>query len=306
VTLAVDATGVELENGQKPLHWGLLPKWAYGGDILDVLCYPIFPNLCCWRGLVDTAWVLDDQGDKETARRYRGEARAYRADIDRAIDGSYRQDEKPPFLPLKLYGTQPDENWIITLAGCLWTSKPRAGSRHALDLDYLETPIACLPSAALPAWDRSAGCHLRKGYWLGLHDDAIRVPPGLLRLPGLQHEHGPSFRGNQCSTERSASALGIPDCRHQRRWCVGAPWRCNQSAACSSPKNVGSGDYSGNLLLLSVRVGCRTEGNCLREMPTHFGPMSLETVSHTGKRTKPGSRRPSATHVKPSCASIGR
>ena len=60
---------MELENGRKPLHWGLLPQWAYGGDVVNVLGYPFYANLCCWRGLVDTAWVLNELGDQETKRR---------------------------------------------------------------------------------------------------------------------------------------------------------------------------------------------------------------------------------------------
>ena len=38
---------VELVDGERPLHWGLLPKWSYGGDIAGLQCYasstPISP-----------------------------------------------------------------------------------------------------------------------------------------------------------------------------------------------------------------------------------------------------------------------
>ncbi len=261
-TLTQRRRTMELENGQKPLHWGLLPKWAYGGDILDVLCYPIFPNLCCWRGLVDTAWVLDDQGDKETARRYRAEARAYRADIDRAIDGSYRQDQKPPFLALKLYGTQPDEqlDYYQLFAGCLLDVEAfEPGSRHARWItDYLEDSNRMF--CHLPRFRHMGPGALDaiygKGYWLNLlHDDAIR--DFLLAFYAylafnLEHETFVSRESNVLypSDLHQRSAFPTAD--------ISDPLVCGSAVALHLVRHMlvteergAAGDYSGNLLLLA-------------------------------------------------------
>ncbi len=92
-----------LENGARPLHYGLLPKWSYGGDISDLQCYALYANFACWKGLVDTAWLLGELGDHDTATRYRADADDYRRSIVRAVEGNYRPDHDPPFLPLQLY-----------------------------------------------------------------------------------------------------------------------------------------------------------------------------------------------------------
>jgi hypothetical protein len=108
------------ENGQKPLHWGLLPKWSYGGDISELQCYALYANFCCWQGLVDTAWLMDDLGDQATAERYRQEAADYRACLDRAVEGNVLRDRTPPFLPLQLYAQGPVGNDYDQLfIGCL-------------------------------------------------------------------------------------------------------------------------------------------------------------------------------------------
>ena len=69
-TIAQRRKTMVLEDGKRPLHWGLLPKWAFGGDIYELECYPLYANLCCWKGMTDTAWLLDEVGEKEEARRY--------------------------------------------------------------------------------------------------------------------------------------------------------------------------------------------------------------------------------------------
>jgi hypothetical protein len=119
-TIAQRRTTMVEENGVKPLHWGLLPKWSYGGDISELQCYALYANFCCWKGLMDTAWLLDDLGDKATAERYRQEAADYRACVDRAVEGNVLRDQTPPFLPLQLYAKAPVGNDYDQLfIGCL-------------------------------------------------------------------------------------------------------------------------------------------------------------------------------------------
>jgi hypothetical protein len=289
---------MELENGQQPLHWGLLPKWAYGGDILDVLCYPIFPNLCCWRGLVDTAWALEQMGDRETARRYRADAREYRTAIDRAIEGSYRTNQEPPFLALKLYGTEPDEqlDYYQLFAGCLLDVEAfESGNRHAHWIaDYLEDSnrMFCHLPRFRHLGPGALDAIYGKGYWLNLlHEDAVR--DYLLAFYAylafnLEHE---TF------VSRESNVL-YPSDLHQRSAYPAAditdPLVCASAVALHLVRHMlvteergAAGDYSGNLLLLpgAPRAWLQDGKEIrLREMPTHFGPMGLAVHSHAGKR----------------------
>jgi len=95
---------------ERPLHWGLLPEWAYGGDIGHVLCYALYANFACLRGLWDTAWLMQELGDRPTAERYFAEAGDYARCIERAVDGSIRREQTPPFLPMQLYASEPVGN----------------------------------------------------------------------------------------------------------------------------------------------------------------------------------------------------
>ena len=161
---------------------GLLPKWSYGGDIAEVECYALFANFCCWRGLVDTAWLLRELGDESTAQRYAAEAAAYRQDIERAIDGSYRSERTPPFLPLRLYADEPDEqmDYYQLFAGCMLDVEfLEPGQRHYRWItDFLEADnrVFC----GLPRFRRDAGAGgldalYGKGYLLGkLREDSVR------------------------------------------------------------------------------------------------------------------------------------
>jgi hypothetical protein len=297
-TMAQRRRTMELENGEKPLHWGLLPKWAYGGDILDVLCYPIFPNLCCWRGLVDTAWALEQEGDGETARRYRADAGEYRAAIDRAIEGSYRADQKPPWLALKLYGTQPDEqmDYYQLFAGCLLDVEAfEPGNRHARWVaDYLEESnrMFCHLPRFRHLGPGALDAIYGKGYWLNLlHDDAIRdYLLAFYAYLAFNMEH-------DTFVSRESNVL-YPSDLHQRSAFPAAdisdPLVCGSSVALHLVRHMlvteergAAGGYSGNLLLLAgVPRAWLEHGKEIRvrELPTHFGPVSLEVRSHTGKR----------------------
>jgi hypothetical protein len=109
--------------------------------------------------LVDTAWLLEELGDAATAKRFATEAAAYRADILRAIDGNYRQQDSPPFLPLRLYAQQPDEqmDYYQLFAGCLLDLECfTPGDRHERWItDFLEADnrTFCL----LPRFRRDVG-----------------------------------------------------------------------------------------------------------------------------------------------------
>jgi len=288
---------MQLENGRKPLHWGLLPQWAYGGDVVDVLGYPLFANLCCWRGLVDTAWALETLGDKETARRYRDEAIAYRADLDRAIEGSYLKDHQPPFLPLRVGGTKPDEmlDFYQLFAGCIFDVEPFArGSRHARWIaDYLEQSnrTFCHLPRYRPMGPGALDAIYGKGYLLHLlHEDAIRdYLLGFYAYLAFNVEH-------ETFVSRESNVL-YPSDLHQRSSYPPAeitdPLTCASAVVLHLVRHMlvteergEAGGYSGNLLLLPgaprawLQDGKRIR---LEQAPTHFGPMSLEVRSEADK-----------------------
>ncbi len=117
-TIANRRKTMQLVDGRKPLHYGLLPEWAWGGDVQD-LCHPLYPNFSCWRGLNETAWLMDELGDTVTAQRYREEADDYRGVLLDLVDSMYRRDAVPPFLPLRVEATEPDSGDFYQLAASL-------------------------------------------------------------------------------------------------------------------------------------------------------------------------------------------
>lgn len=148
------------EDGQRPLHWGLLPKWAYGGDIGDIECYALYGNYACAAGLESTAWALADLGDQASARAYSEEARAYRAVLDDVAARNLRRDRRPSFWPLRLYAEGIDEGegeYYQLFAGALLDLTPfdPRGPRLGWVTDYLEAEdrIVC----GLPRFRRDAG-----------------------------------------------------------------------------------------------------------------------------------------------------
>jgi len=294
---------MELEGGQKPLHWGLLPKWAYGGDIYDVLCYPIFPNLCCWRGLTDTAWLLDELGEKETAQRYRDDARDFRAAIDRAIEGTYLKDQQPPFLPLRLYATKPDEqkDFYQLFAGCLLDVEAFApGSSHARWItDYLEESnrVFCHLPRFRHMGEGALDAIYGKGYFLTLlHEDSIRdFLLAFYAYLAFNMEH-------ETFVSRESNVLYPSDVHARSAFHAGAfpageitdPLVCGSAVFLHLVRHMlvteergAAAEYSGNLLLLAgtPRAWLQEAKTIrLREAPTHFGPLSLEVLSHTDKK----------------------
>jgi hypothetical protein len=293
-TMSQRRTTMQLEGGEKPLHWGLLPRWSYGGDIHDVQCYALFANMCCWRGLADTAWLLAELGDQATARRYADEAAAYRADIDRAIEGSYRPQARPPFLPLRLYADRPDEqmDYYQLFAGCMLDVGYFApGSRHGRWItDFLETDnrMFCL----LPRFRRDVGAGgldalYAKGYVLHkLREDAIRE--FLLGFYAylafaLDHETFVSRETGLLYTSdlHVRSAYRVPD--------MSDPVPCSSAVALHFLREMlatedlaGPGSLAGDLRLLSaVPRAWLADGKTIRigRLPTHFGPVTVEVRS---------------------------
>lgn len=280
--------------GEEPLHWGLLPAWSYGGDIADVQCYALYANYACWRGLVDTAWLLEELGDADAARRYAEEARQYRAAIDRAVEASYRQDHQPPFLPLRLYADRPDEqmDYYQLFAGCLLDLEPfEKGSRHFRWIaDFLEQDNRTF--CFLPRFRRDAGAGgldaiYSKGYLLSkLHEDHIRdflLGFYAFLAFNMDHETFASRETNvlYASDLHAQSAYQVPD--------MSDPLPCSSAVALHflrhmlvTEERAGPGQYSGNLLLLPavpkawLADGCKIR---IAEAPTHFGPVSLEVRS---------------------------
>ena len=145
-------------DGERPLHWGLLPKWSYGGDIAGLQCYALYANYACNKGLEDTAWLLEVLGERVEARRYRDEATAFRRLLGSVTDRSVRRDLNPPFLPLRLYADQPVGNDYYQLfAGLvldLGTFGPNS-LRTRVITDYLERTN--LAFCGLPRFRRDVG-----------------------------------------------------------------------------------------------------------------------------------------------------
>lgn len=278
----------------KPLHRGLLPRWSYGGDISEVQCYPLYANYCCWRGLVDTAWLLAELGEAETAQRYAHEARQYRAALDRAVEGSYRKEHRPPFLPLQLYADRPDvqRDYYQLFAGCLLDLEPfEKDSRHFRWIaDFLEADNRTF--CFLPRFRRDVGpggldALYGKGYLLAkLHEDEVQdFLLGFYAFLAFNMDH-------ETFASRETNLLYASDLHLRSTYEVpemSDPLPCSSAVALHllrhmlvTEERAGPGEYSGNLLLLpAVPRAWLSDGKTIRmaKAPTHFGPVSLEVRS---------------------------
>ncbi|MHB8973895.1 MAG: discoidin domain-containing protein [Pirellulaceae bacterium] len=285
---------MESRETERPLHWGLLPQWSYGGDIAEVECYALFANLCCWRGLVDTAWLLQELGDESTAQRYMTEAAAYRQDIERAIDGSYRPDRTPPFLPLRLYAQQPDEqmDYYQLFAGCMLDVEfLEPGQRHYRWItDFLEADnrVFC----GLPRFRRDAGAGgldalYGKGYLLGkLREHSVReFLLGFYAYLALNLDHD-TFTSRETNVVYASdlhvrSAYTVPD--------QSDPVPCSSAVALHflrhmlATETLPTTATPPNALSLLTGVPRRwlADGNTIRfdKLPTAFGETSLNVRS---------------------------
>jgi hypothetical protein len=292
-TIANRRKTMQLEGGKKPLHWGLLPKWSYGGDIADQQCYPLYSNFCCWKGLVETAWLLDELGDRETAARYRKEADDYYAVIMSVVDRIYRADAKPPVLPPHVYAQGADGGEYYQLfAGCILDLLPfRLDDKRANYLaDFLEQDnrVFCL----LPRFRRDAGPGgLDAIYGLGyilskLHQDRIReFLLGFYAFQVFNMEH-------TCFTSRETNAIYATEEHLRTDFKVPAmsdPLPCSSAVALLflrhllvTEETLGAGEYTGGLKLLTAAPRKWFEQGKTIEVegaPTHFGKVSFKVTS---------------------------
>jgi hypothetical protein len=91
----------KLENGNKPRHFGLLPK-GQPSD-LDTWDYWYWTDTYSYLGLRQTADALADIGMTEAASRLAAEADDYKACILDSLDRSINRNVEPPFVPLSPY-----------------------------------------------------------------------------------------------------------------------------------------------------------------------------------------------------------
>ena len=99
---------------------GLAPREQYCGDIATPV-YSLHSNAAGWRGLRDFSAVLDDMGEHEEAKRLRGVAEDYRKKILEAVAKSERNDVRPHFIPIALFGEEkPYDPLTSSMLGSYW------------------------------------------------------------------------------------------------------------------------------------------------------------------------------------------
>ena len=284
-------------DGDKPLHFGLLPKWSYGGDISGLQCYPLYANFTCWRGLWETAWLLEQLGRPADAERYYQEAADYRAAIDRAVDGNYKPEHEPPFLPLRLYADEPVGNDYYQLfAGTLLDLMPfdPGGKRIGYITDYLQD--ANLTFCLLPRFRRDVGAGGLDGlYGLGLILTKLhqgKIDEFLLGLYAYL-----AFNMDRTTfASRETNLIYASDLHERSKYRVpdmSDPIPCSSVVALQLLRHMlvaeqleGRGVPSGNLLLLAgAPRRWFADGKVISfsEAPTQFGPMECRVVSQVAE-----------------------
>ena len=298
-TIANRKKTMQLVNGEKPAHYGLLPKWAYGGDLHD-LCYPLFPNFCCWRGLKDTAWLANELGDAAGAARFKAEADDYRTTLLALVDRLYRKDAPIPFLPLRTDAKEPDSaDFYQLFAGLLVDllpfdfSDPRANYLG----DFLERDnrTFCL----LPRFRRDGSGGIDAIYGMGhilsrLHQNRTReFLLGFYAFQAFNMEH-------TCFTSREQNRIYSSDL-HLRHAVPVMDWSdplpCSSAVALLMLRHMlvteesrGGAEYTGKLLLLygAPRRWFAGGGRiAVEDAPTHAGRVSFSVgidadLSHIG------------------------
>ncbi len=277
----------------RPLHWGLLPKWSYGGDIAGLQCYALYPNFACWRGMADTAWALNEFGDSETSERYAKIADDYRTLLLEVVEANYQPDHEPPFLPLRLDATEPvGDDYYQLFAGLLLDLLPfDPGSKHwSLLADYMVEDN--LMFCNMPRFRRDAGAGgldgiYGLGYLLGkLHEGEI--DEFLLGFYGylafnMDRETFASRETNliYASDLHVRSKYKVPD--------MSDPVPCSSAVALHYLRNMLvteaiPADGSLKLLAGAPRAWFR-DGSRVRfaDAPTHFGKMTCDVISRIDK-----------------------
>ena len=82
---------------------GLYPKEQYCGDIFTPV-QSLNVNAEAWRAMRDLGALLGELGETEEARRYSGEAAAFRPVVLRAVAQAAAHTTTPPFVPIALDG----------------------------------------------------------------------------------------------------------------------------------------------------------------------------------------------------------
>ncbi len=94
-----DWTIATISANQDPKWGGILPRHAYGGDI-GMPAYSFYSNATCWRGLYDTAILMEMLGDADAGRRYRDAAERYRSRLIELADALADRTNDLTFLPV--------------------------------------------------------------------------------------------------------------------------------------------------------------------------------------------------------------
>lgn len=89
----------ELVDGKRPIHYGLMPKHTYGGD-LTTPAFSLYGSSTCWRGLRDAGRLAKIIGDGR-ADSWLAQAAEARRNLHLAAERSFRHDGTPPYLPFR-------------------------------------------------------------------------------------------------------------------------------------------------------------------------------------------------------------
>lgn len=246
------------EDGKRPLHYGLLPRWAFGGDIHDA-CYPLYPNFACWRGLADTAWLMAEIGETDLAARYQSEADDYHETLINIVDKITRKDPEPPFMPLHTAATVPAPDHFYQLFGSLLMDLlpfKYSDVRSGYVGDFIEADNRTF--CGLPRVDVGKG-GLDAIYGLGhimgfLHRNRIReFQLALYAYLVFNMEHA-------CFTSRESNRIFSSDLHLRTPHCHSdwtGPLPCASAVGALLVRHMvvteetrGAAEYTGNLLLL--------------------------------------------------------
>lgn len=296
-TIANRRKAMEEKKGVSTLTRGLLPKWTFGGDIADKQCHGFFANFTCWRGLKDTAWLCRQLGDPKQGRIYEREAADYRRCLLRAVDGVYRTDLSPPMLPLAVDpGVTTGGEYYQLFAGMILDQLPFefADKRSSYLGDFLEQDNRTFLGLARFRVEQATvdAPHTVPGmldaiYSMGhlmtrLHQDRIReFLLGFYAYQVFNLEHN-------CFGSRESNPIYASDYHLRTQYKtseVTDPLPCSSAVALLLVRHMlvtegtrGGGEFNGSLQLLrgAPRRWFRHDERLeLKDMPTHFGPVSL-------------------------------